>query len=183
MRPPQPAPGPRTIQTLAPRLAPLLHALATLITYRLPRHPIFARLVAPLHAYLRNLARRLAATLIRIAAGRPTRPTKRASTPRKPRLYFPAGKGWLIRAIPNEAAIFRGYIETLLAEPEIAALLAEIPRVASLLAPLRRALSDEQPKTRRKPTPYLLTPAQPSSPPTPIPINLLFPGGLPKIEA
>ena len=184
MRPPHPAPHSRTAQTLAPRLAPLLHALATLITYRLARHPILARLVVPLHAYLRNLARRLAATLARIAQGHPPRTTtKRAPTPRPPTFRIPAGKGWLIRAIPNEAIIFRGYIETLLAEPEIAALLAERPRLASLLAPIRRALSDEQPKTKRKPTPYLATPTQPPSPPPPIPLHFLFPHPPPKIEA
>ena len=93
---------------------------------------------------------------------------------------MPAGKGWLIRAIPNEAAIFRGYIETLLAEPEIAELLTVIPAARSLLAPLCCPLGDEQRKTCRGPTPFLAAPAQPPSPPSLIPLHSLFPAGLPK---
>ena len=149
---PLPAPHTRKAATmLAPRLAPLLQALAILITYRLPPPPPLAQLVTPLYAYLTTISRRLAATLARIATGRPPRTTKRttAAKPHPPKFRLPAGKGWLIRALPNEAVIFRGYIETLLAEPEIAALLAEHAAARRLLAPIRRALADEQPQTRR----------------------------------
>ena len=185
MRTALPAPDTRKAATmLAPRLAPLLRALAILITYRFPRHTRLAPLVAPLHAYLTHLARRLAATLARIATGRPPRTRRRTTpaTPRTPQFRLPAGKGWLIRALPNEAVIFRGSIETLLAAPEIAALLAEHQAARRLLAPLRRALADEQPKIRRK-TPSPLPHTPPHSPPPFIPLHVLFPQGPPKIEA
>ena len=186
MSPPLPAPDTRKAATmLAPRLVPLLRALAILIAYRFPRYTRLAPLVAPLHAYLTHLARRLAATLARIATGRPPRTRRRTTpaTPRTPQFRLPAGQGWLLRALPNEAVAFRGSIETLLGAPEIAALLAEHQAARRLLAPLRRALADAQPKTRRQSPLRLITPAQPPSPPTPIPLCLLFPEGPPKIEA
>ncbi len=193
MSPPRPAPDTRKAATmLAPRLAPLLRALAILITYRFPRHTRLAPLVTPLYAYLTSLSRRLAATLARIATGRPPRKTQRTTQrttqratpakPHKPKFRLPAGKAWLIRALPNEAVTFRGYIETLLAEPEIAALLAEHQVVRRLLAPIRRALADEQPKIRRK-TPPSIPHTPPQSPPPFIPLHFLFPQAPPKIEA
>jgi hypothetical protein len=75
----------------------------------------------------------------------------RAPKPRPPRLHrakpaparatsLPAGHGWLIRALPQEAAAYAAQLDSLLAEPATADLLATHPAAARILRPLGRML-------------------------------------------
>ena len=102
---------------------------------------------------LRRMAARFAAAAARLpAAYRPAQPRPALSRPRardgRPRL--PGGFGWLIRLSPA-AACHGGQLQRLLADPEMAALLAATPRMGRLLRPLCRMLAV-------KPPPGLLAP-------------------------
>ena len=52
---------------------------------------------------------------------------------------LPAGFGWLIRLVPGTAA-YAGQVQQLLADPEMAALLADVPQAGRILGPLCRML-------------------------------------------
>ena len=102
---------------------------------------------------LRRMAARFAAAAIPAAprASRPAQSRPALSRPGadgRPRL--PGGFGWLIRLSPA-AACHGGQLQRLLADPEMAALLAATPRMARVLRPLCRMLAVEPP-------PGLLTP-------------------------
>ncbi|MBV8095574.1 MAG: hypothetical protein JO110_20555 [Acetobacteraceae bacterium] len=53
---------------------------------------------------------------------------------------LPGGFGWLIRLVPGAAA-YAGQVEHLLADAEMAALLAEVPQAGRILRPLCRMLA------------------------------------------
>ena len=103
---------------------------------------------------LRRMAARFAAAAIPAVSRRASRPARSRpaecspalSRPRardaRPRL--PGGFGWLIRLSPA-AACHGGQLERLLADPEMAALLAATPRMGRLLRPLCRMLAVEPP--------------------------------------
>ena len=109
---------------------------------------------------LRRMAARFAAAAIPAAprASRPvpSRPAvSRRGADGRPRL--PGGFGWLIRLSPA-AACHGGQLQRLLADPEMAALLAATPRMGRVLRPLCRMLAV-------KPPPGLLAPPNGTSRP------------------
>jgi len=86
----------------------------------------------------------------RLAAG--TLPAERPAAPRPLRtrparvapadaLRLPRGYYWLIRLLPYEAAGYGSQLQALLAEPEMAALLAAAPQAGRILRPLCRLLA------------------------------------------
>ena len=98
---------------------------------------------------LRRMAARFAAaTAIPAAPGRASRPVPSRPAPSRPRAEcrprLPGGFGWLIRLSPA-AACHGGQLQRLLADPEMAALLATPPRMGRLLRPLCRMLAIEPP--------------------------------------
>ena len=135
---------------------------------------------------LRRMAARFAAAAIpavsRIpAASRPAQPRPAQSRPAlsrrgadaRPRL--PGGFGWLIRLSPA-AACHGGQLQRLLADPEMAALLAATPRMGRLLRPLCRMLAVEPPPGLLAPTNRARRPATRAAPgeaatPAPSPIR------------
>ena len=163
---------------LAARINAILVAVTNLMAYRFPGNPRFAALLLHVHTYLRRVARRLTALMDRIAAGRPSRPATPRTAPRpqdkpgKPRTRFPAGRGWLIAALPGGGGAYAGYLEQLLAVPAFAELLAAIPAARRILAPIRHALSTAPSRARRKPIPYIAPTVYPS-PPRFIPLHLI----------
>ena len=97
---------------------------------------------------LRRMAARFAAAAIP-AAPRASRPVRSSPAPSRPRACdgrprLPGGFGWLIRLSPA-AACHGGQLQRLLADPEMAALLAAAPRMGRLLRPLCRMLAVEPP--------------------------------------
>jgi len=180
----------------AARLAPMLRALALLAGYRFARNRILAPFLVPLQHHLHSAIRRMNALMAQLAAGqtmRQRRPSAArppsahppssyppSSHPPLPRQRLPAGTGWLLRALPSEAILFTTQIAALLAEPEIAALLATCRRARRILAPIQRALSSTP---RRRGARRSLIPAHPvpttGLPPSAIPPFLLYPTPIP----
>ncbi len=115
---------------------------------------------------LRRLAARFASLAARVEAGMiqagPPRPGRAAASAnqragRKARL--PQSFAWLIRLVPGTAA-YAGQVQTLLADPQTAALVAAAPAAGRILRPLCRMLAVPLPDYLRLPRP------RPGSPPT-----------------
>ena len=98
---------------------------------------------------LRRMAARFAAAAIPAVSRRASRPARSSPARSRPRAHdgrprLPGGFGWLIRLSPA-AACHGGQLQRLLADPEMAALLAATPRMGRLLRPLCRMLAVEPP--------------------------------------
>ena len=116
----------------------IVSAVAALIARRFLRDPRYMSLIVPLWGWLNRTVRRFgrvpmvaAPTVVRV---------KRERAVAVARVRLPAGKAWLIKALGWEAVAFGSQLRTLLAEPEMAALLAAVPRAARVLRPLGRML-------------------------------------------
>ena len=103
---------------------------------------------------------RLLALMERIRMGRHREGGARAVSPDRvatPRsgvagCGLPRRFGWLIGLMPHEAACYGGQLATVLAEPEMVALLADVPQARRILAPLCRMLGvalEAAPRVRR----------------------------------
>lgn len=113
---------------------------------------------------LRRLGARFARLAARIDAGRDIpRPRPAAPRPnrRRPPQRLPRGRAWLLRLVP-EAAAGASQVQTLLATPEMAALIEASPRTGRLLRPLCRTLGVTLP-------PALILPPRPARPAGPAP--------------
>ena len=150
----------------AARFTALIAELIGFIALRLGRHPKLASLTPILCNRLNRTARLIRATMAKLATGtyRAPRPDLRRNRirPHRPRPNLPTAPGWLLRELKHEAALTRIRLESLLAEPGIADLLAQAPTIERLLAPVRpaQAIGPEAPP---------LKPAPPPPPPQPEP--------------
>ena len=139
---------------LAPRLGVVLRALAALVASRFLRDPRRVVYIVPLWRLLTRAATRLETLFARLAAGPLPPPRPRPPHPGGPRRKpaFPTTRAWLIRALGAEAAACASQLQSLLAEPEAALLLAN-PAARRTLAPIRRmlGLTDPRPRPRRTP--------------------------------
>ncbi len=97
---------------------------------------------------LRRMGARFAALAARLAAGRRPVARRRARAPRPAPpaspSRLPRGFAWLVRRVP-EAASAASQLQHLLAEPEMAALLAAAPQAGRILRPLCRMLGVRPP--------------------------------------
>ncbi len=177
-----PGTPPPTPADLSDRFAAILEGLYQ-ATARTVRDPISGLLILLICGRLRRITRRFAALAARYAAGtlRPLRaPTTEPRTepgaepgapglhpppPRDPppRDPLPRGYAWLIRLVPG-AANFGTQLQYLLSQPEMAAMIAEVPRMATLLRPLCRALA-AHPTPPLPPDPPRTRPPRPLKPP------------------
>jgi hypothetical protein len=141
-----PAPNLTPVQAFAPdfarRFALIVAGLAALVAHRFLREPRLQSLIVPLWTYLTRTARRFERVTARIAANRLPKPRPpRSHRPNTARAVpLPTGHGWLIRALPQEAAAYAAQLDALLAEPGVADLLAASPAAARILRPLGRML-------------------------------------------
>jgi hypothetical protein len=145
-----PGTPPPTPADLSDRFAAILEGLYQ-ATARTVRDPISGLLILLICGRLRRITRRFASLAARYAAGtlRPLRTP--ATEPRTagpdpppprdpPRDPLPRGYAWLIRLVPG-AANFGTQLQYLLSQPEMAAMIAEVPQMSRLLRPLCRALA------------------------------------------
>ncbi len=165
---------PPTPAELSDRFAVIIEALYR-ATMKTSRGPMIAPLVLLICARLRRITRRFASLAARHAAGtlRPLRP--RSTEPRAPGLQpppprkppprdpLPRSWAWLIPLVPG-AASYGCQLTYLLSQPEMAAMIAAVPRMATLLRPLCRALAAE-PTPKLPPDPPRARPPRPPKPP------------------
>ncbi len=168
----QPAPD------LAPALASIIRGVLALMARAFCRNPAIALRIAPFYGLLNRAARRFAALMARIAAGKPPRPPRlrppRPSAPRTtepktlhPRL--PARKAWLLHAMRDHperhnAAAFGSHLAHLLAAPGVPEFLAAHPAAHRILNPIRHFLglpTTRKPRAPRPPSDPLRGPRTP----------------------
>jgi hypothetical protein len=171
-----PGTPPPTPADLSDRFAAILEGLYQ-ATARTVRDPVSGLLILLICGRLRRITRRFASLAARYAAGtlRPLRPPSaepRATGPHPPpprspppRDKLPRGYAWLIRLVPG-AANFGTQLQYLLSQPEMAAMIAEVPRMATLLRPLCRALA-AHPTPPLPPDPERPARPRPPKPPEP----------------
>ena len=151
----------------AARFSAIIAQLIGFIALRLGRHPRLASRTPRFCNRLNRAARIITALMARIATGKRPRIDLRRNRIRAPRttphLPLPTSPGWLLRELKHEAALTKSRLETLLAEPGMADLLAEVPTLQRLLNPIRRALAIGHEAPPAKPPP------PPPPPPRPAP--------------
>ena len=128
---------------LAARLTTILGLVAALVARRFLQMPALSPHTRTLWGWLQRRIQRCGRLCARVQAGRVrvSRP-KPAGTPARTgvRVRMPQGRGWLVQALGHEAAAYASQLHALLAEPGVTELLAEVPALARLLAPIRRML-------------------------------------------
>ena len=123
------------------RFGLILAALAALVARRFLCQPRLVTLIVPLWNRLNRAARRCERLMAQLAAGRlpqPRRPGR--SGPHPVGATLPGGRGWLVRALGPEAAAYAAQLESLLAEPAAAELLALAPSAGRILRPIAHML-------------------------------------------
>jgi hypothetical protein len=170
---------PLSFAPLAQWLTLLVTGLRQAAAARASRDHAVAPLVMLLWTRLARLTARFDALVARLTAGHPaaparqrTRPASTAPARKAPAagLRLPRGQAWLIRLLPGEAACFGGQLQALLADPQMAALLAAAPEAGRILRPLCRLLAIAPegllalPSATGKPT-AKPRPAKPTPPP------------------
>jgi hypothetical protein len=172
---------PFSFTPLAQWLTLIVAALQKAAAARAGRDHAVAPLVMLLWTRLARLTARFDALVARLTAGHPAAPCRQRTRPasivpaRKapaPGLRLPRSQAWLIRLLPGEAASYGGQLQALLADPQMAALLAAAPEAGRILRPLCRLLAIAPegmlalPSAAGKPAPKP-RPAKPAPPPEP----------------
>jgi hypothetical protein len=141
---------PFSFTPLAQWLTLIVTALQKAAAARAGRDHAVAPLVTLLWTRLARLTARFDTLVARLTAGHPaaparqrTRPTSTASARKAPAagLRLPRSHTWLIRLLPGEAASYGCQLQALLADPQMAALLAAAPEAGRILRPLCRLLA------------------------------------------
>ncbi len=138
-----------TPPTPADRFALIIGGLRRAIAARSGGAGGAAPLLMLLWTRLLRLSGRFARLAARVAAGtasprRPASPRRAAGRSRPPYRRLPRGFAWLPRQVP-EAAAYGSQLRHLLADPEMAALIAAAPQAGRLLRPLCRTLGIRPP--------------------------------------
>jgi hypothetical protein len=144
-----------------------LTAIADLLCQLIARHGHLRRLPGPLVVLLwqrvRGITRQVEGLLARLRAGHlrrcpARRPPRPGPIPRRTpaQAAFPTPPAWLIALIP-ETAVSAVHLRTLLAAPDVPALLQAAPQLRRALRPLCRMLDVSLPRP--------LTPTPPEAPP------------------
>ena len=128
-------------------------------------------LFVALHTFLSSRIRRFASLVARVRAGtiRPSRPRRPrpARPPRPPAYYLSHRRGWLLPVIPGAIA-YASQLSHLLAQPDMAELIARAPTLGRLLRPLAHMLAMDLPPALQRPAPVRRPrpkPEQPKPPP------------------
>ncbi len=163
----------------AERFARLIDGLCRAVAARSGRG-LAGPLIVLIWSRLRRIAARFALLAGRIRDGRLAAPAARrrhraAPRPPAPRPRLPRGVAWLVRLVP-EAAASGAQLQHLLADPEMAALIAAAaPQMRRILGPLCRMLKIRPPPGPLTPSPRPRAPA----PPRPASSGLAPPAGAP----
>ena len=135
-----PLPGlPTTAPELVRRFGVIMAALAVVVAQRFVRVPALVALNVPLWSWLSRTVQRFVRSVGRPIVVRAAR-ARGDRAPRARGLRLPSRRGWLLHTLGWEVAVFGSQLETLLAEPDMQALLAARPGLGRLLRPLCRML-------------------------------------------
>ncbi len=132
---------PDTAPELAQRFCVILAGLAGLVARRFVRMPHLMGFTLLLWGRLNRAVRRFARGMTRPAKARAAR--KAASRQRvapSDAVRLPSGRGWLVRELGYEAAGYASQLQHLVAEPEMQALLGQMPGLGRMLRPMCRML-------------------------------------------
>jgi hypothetical protein len=170
--------------TASPTSDPIRAALRTIlrgVMAALGAWGLEAEIAVLLHRRIAHVAARIERMLARFRAGRLWRVAERKARVgaiRRGRIdALPRRFGWLVVAGGHRAAGFGSQLRAVLAEPEMAALLAASPAAVRVLRPLCRALALELPCFAD--TPRAPRPARPREPrPRPEPFRIPLPRGV-----
>ena len=139
------APLTPALRLLAPafaaRFAGILAAVAALVARRFVGMPGLAPHTITVWGWLQRRITRCTRLAGRIASGRinATRPRSTARSGGQ-RIALPRGQAWLVQRLGAEAASYGCQLQALLDDPAMADLLAAVPELARLVAPLRQML-------------------------------------------
>ncbi len=147
----------------AERFGLLIEGLCRAIAARSAVSRLAAPLLLLLWPRLRRMAARFARLAARFRAGRlPARPAaRRPGRSGPPPQPLPKTSAWLVRLVPAAAAQ-AAQLQHLLADPELAALLAAAPQAGRVLRPLCRMLGVAPPGPPAPPRPPRAAPAAPA---------------------
>ena len=160
-------------------LSAILEDTRAVIAHDFYKHPVRGGIIVAVCTLLRAAHRRVGRILARLAAGKPpiTRrfiQRKPLAAPRRPSL-LPRANAWLLRDLGFRVAVHASRLESLLAQPGVAALIAQDPAIGRILRPVRRMLGSIPPKPRAprppKPRPRYGLPAHLWRPTIEHPVN------------
>jgi hypothetical protein len=136
----------------ADRFALVIAGLCRAIAARSAWHRLATPLLVLVWSRLGRTAARFAALAARVRAGTPSPSTAacRSGPSGPPPQRLPGNFAWLLRFVP-EAAASASQLQHLLADPDMAALLAAAPQAGRLLRPLCRMLGVHPPPGIGKP--------------------------------
>ena len=139
--------------TVAERIALILEGLGRAVAARIaPRGAngaMAAAMIVLVWTRVRRVEARILGLLARFQAGRlqvavGKRAGRGGGGARVASARLPCGFAWLLPMVPCDAACFAGQLRTVLAEPELVALLDAAPQAARILGPLCRMLGIER---------------------------------------
>jgi hypothetical protein len=132
----------------AARLSDIFMGLAALIARAFLRNPTRVGLILTLWNRLTRAGRRCDRLMARVAQGteqprslsRPGRQRATATAPSCPQVQLPTTHAWLLKDLKHEAALYTQRLETILSDPDFAAIIAHCPQALRLLRPLGHML-------------------------------------------
>ena len=138
---------------LVRRFGMIMAALMVVVAKRFVREPWLLALNVPLWSWLSRTVQRFGRAVTRKVAGRPARASRAGgeAAPRVRGVRLPSRRGWLLRTLGWEVAVYGSQLEALLAEPDAQALMAARPGLGRLLRPLFRMLGVEVPGLAKPP--------------------------------
>ena len=132
---------------LVRRFGFIMAALMVVVAKRFVREPWLLALNVPLWSWLSRTVQRFGRAVGRRVTVRPARASRAGCSP-APRVRgvrLPSRRGWLLRTLGWEAAVWGTALETLLAEPDMQELMASRSGIGRLLRPLCRMLGVDGP--------------------------------------
>jgi hypothetical protein len=157
--------SPLTPPAPADRFARLIEGLCQAIAARGAASGLAVPLMVLIWSRLRRMAARFARLADRVRAGTlPRRAARRSGKSGPPPPRLPGNFAWLVRLVP-QAAAGGSQLRHLLADPEMAELLAAAPQMGRILRPLCRMLGVRPPPGPLAPPPRpRAPPSQPAGP-------------------
>ena len=129
---------PASAPELARRLGMILAGIVAVVARRFLREPKLMAL--PLCSWLGRTAQRFARAMTRPKVALRVRVGRKVISRTRTAARLPSRRAWLLKALGWEIAVYGLYLQDLLAEPDMQAVLTAMPALGRLLRPLCRIL-------------------------------------------